>query len=197
MCEKKIAPFDMKNIPYVVDVVVPMWSPPVGDSEFRRFDVEYIVRSSIFENDYRFQLDECGRFCAATFFAEKGDLSSVDKWYGENIDRFPEELRKATRMSREYIEWMDGRTFGMMEDDDIKLSLFVSRKKGCGSKLLGSVCEKLRADGKKNLYLWTDCDCDWQWYLRHGFSMVSEAVYDAFSDEIYGNYRTFIFRKKI
>ena len=41
----------MKNIPYVVDVVVPMWSPPVGDSEFRRFDVEYIVRSSIFEND--------------------------------------------------------------------------------------------------------------------------------------------------
>ena len=34
-----VRPFEMKNLPLAVDVVVPLWSPPVGDDEFKRFDV--------------------------------------------------------------------------------------------------------------------------------------------------------------
>ena len=49
---KKISPFEMKNIPFILDVVVPLWSPPTGDEAFKRFNVEYIVRNNIFENDY-------------------------------------------------------------------------------------------------------------------------------------------------
>ena len=52
----RLEPFDKKNLPLVVDVVEPLWYPPVGDKEFKRFNVEYIVRNNIFENAYRFQL---------------------------------------------------------------------------------------------------------------------------------------------
>ncbi len=46
----KIQPFDMNNIPLFLDVLVPLWSPPFGDAEFKRFNVEYIMRNNIFEN---------------------------------------------------------------------------------------------------------------------------------------------------
>ena len=37
----------MKNIPLLLDVLVPLWSPPVGDDAFKRFNVEYIMRNNI------------------------------------------------------------------------------------------------------------------------------------------------------
>ena len=65
-------------------------------------------------------------------------------------------------MSRDYIEEMDKKTFDMMNDDDIKMTIYVSRKHGYGSKLLNELCEQLKDQGYKNLYLWTDCECDWE-----------------------------------
>ena len=50
-----LEPFKIENLPLVVDVVAPLWFPPVGNEEFKRFNVEYIVRNNICENDYRFQ----------------------------------------------------------------------------------------------------------------------------------------------
>ena len=46
----KIQPFEMKNIPLILDVVIPMWSPPMENMTFRRFYVENIVRNNCFEN---------------------------------------------------------------------------------------------------------------------------------------------------
>ena len=54
----KIQPFDMKNIPLMLEVVVPMWSPPTEVMNFRRFYVEGIIRRNYFENDLHYQLVE-------------------------------------------------------------------------------------------------------------------------------------------
>ncbi len=193
----KIQPFDMKNIPLVLDVLVPLWSPPVGDAEFKRFNVEYIVRNNIFENDYNYQLvDESGAILAAAFFARKGDENCAAEWFAKNSARFPDNLKIASVMSRTYIELMDSRTFDCMNSDDIKLSLFVSRKRGCGAMLLNAICEQLRAQDWKDLYLWTDCDCNWHWYETHGYSLVRKDLYEPFSDE-HEEYWTYVFRKQI
>ena len=192
----KIQPFDMKNIPLILDVLVPLWSPPVGDAEFKRFNVEYIVRNNIFENEYNYQLvDGNGTLLAALFFARKGDKTRAAEWFAKSSARFSDKLKHASGMSRTYIELMDSRTFGCMNDDDIKLSLFVSIKRGCGATLLDAVCGQLREQGWKNLYLWTDCDCNWHWYETHGYSLVRQDVYEPFSDE--HEYLTYVFKKQI
>ncbi len=194
-----LEPFKMKNLPLVVDVVEPLWFPPVGDKEFKRFNVEYIVRNNICENDYRFQLVEEGTqndiLCAA-FFARKGDYSIVEEWFSRESQRFPDEWRKASGMSKTYLTMMDERTLSLMNDDDIKLSLFVSRRPGAGSQILELTFEQLKSEGWKNLYLWTDCDCNWEWYIKHGFTLIQEDTYEPFSSKD-NDYKTYIFKRKL
>ena len=195
----RLESFNFENLPLIVDVVEPLWFPPVGDKEFKRFNVEYIVRNNICENDYRFQLvDENAQneILAAAFFARKGDSSIVEEWFARESQRFPEKWRAASGMSKIYLSLMDERTLKLMNEDDIKLSLFISRRHCAGSLILEKTCEKLKTEGWKNLYLWTDCDCNWQWYIKHGFTLVQEDTYEPFSDE-HQDYKTWIFKRKI
>lgn len=191
-----IQPFDTKNIPLILDVVVPLWSPPVGTDEFKRFNVEYIVRRNFFENQYNFELvDSDGNFLSSAFFARKNDFSNAQKWFAKNSVRFPDDYKVASKKSNDFCEMMDVRTLSFMNDDDIKLSLFISRKHGAGIILLDELIARLGAQGWKNLYLWTDCECNWLWYKKHGFTLVEESVYEPFSTE--EDYKTFIFKRKI
>jgi len=194
----KLMTFNENNLPLVIDVVEPLWSPPVGDAAFKRFNVEFIVRNSISENDYHFELVDSlsGNLLAAAFFTRKGDACKVEEWYEKECQRFPEELKVATNMSRTYLRQMDERTLSLMQEDDIKLSLFISRKPGAGVQLLNQLCQKLKEEGWKNLFLWTDVDCNWEWYEKHGFTLVEEGSYEPFSDEN-EDYKTYIFKKKL
>ena len=194
-----LQPFEMKNLPLIVDVVEPLWYPPVGDKTFKRFNVEYIVRNNICENDYRFQLfdeEDSNEILSAAFFARKNDKSLVEKWFANESQRFPEEWRKASLMSKTYLTMMDDLTLSLMNEEDIKLSLFISRKPGAGSQILEQISGLLKDQGWKNLYLWTDCDCNWQWYIKHGFTLVQENTYEPFSSKDQ-DYKTYIFKRKL
>lgn len=197
-----IQPFAKKNLPHILDVVVPLWSPSDWSMEFRKFNVEYIIRNNLYDNNLHYQLveqnEETGenQFCAMTFFARKGDVCKAQDWFESESKRFPAELLKSSEMSRAYIEMMDKKTFDLMNEDDIKLTLYVSCKKGCGSKLLNEICHQLKNQGYKNLYLWTDCECNWEWYTEHGYELLEEAVYQPFSSEN-EDFKTFIFRKPL
>ena len=208
----EIQPFDMKNIPLMLEVVVPMWSPPLENMDFRRFYVEHIIRNNYFENDLHYQLVEksseragaCSayagshdEFTSMAFFARKSDICKADDWYLEEAKKYPPELLLSTELGKAYIELMDEKTRAFMKDDDIQLTLYISRKKGCGSKLLNELCDRLRNQGWKNLYLWTDCECDWEWYTDHGYELVSKDVYGPFSEEDGKDYLTYIFRKAL
>ena len=202
----EIQPFDMKNIPLMLEVVVPMWSPPVEDMDFRRFYVEHIIRNNYFENDLHYQLmeksgdrssDEISQFTAMAFFARKIDICKAEDWYTEEAKKYPPELLCSTQLGKSYIELMDEKTRAFMNDDDIQLTLYISRKKGCGSKLLNELCGQLRAQGWKNLYLWTDCECNWEWYTDHGYELVSKDVYEPFTEQDGEDYLTYIFRKAL
>ena len=198
----EIQPFDMKNIPLMLEVVVPMWSPPAEDINFRRFYVEGIIRRNYFENDFHYQLierapDGNSQFTAMAFFAHKNDVCKADDWYAEEAKKYPPELLSSTQLGKSYIELMDEKTRAFMHDDDIQLTLYISRKKGCGSKLLNELCGQLKAQGWKNLYLWTDCECNWEWYTNHGYELVSKDVYGPFSEEDGKDYLTYIFRKAL
>lgn len=58
------------------------------------------------------------------------------------------------------------------------------------------VCEQLKSEGWKNLYLWTDYDCNWEWYIKHGFTLIQEDIYEPFSSKD-NDYKTYIFKRKL
>lgn len=198
----EIQPFDMKNIPLMLEVVVPMWSSPDWDMDFRRFYVEHIIRSNYFENEYHYQLvekagDGTSQFCAMAFFARKNDICKAENWYNLESKKFPQNLQRSTKLGKAYIELMDEKTRAFMKNNDIQLTLYISRKKGCGSKLLNELCDRLRAQGWKNLYLWTDCECDWEWYIDHGYELVAKDIYEPFTEQNGEDYLTYIFKKAL
>ena len=77
-----------------------MWSPSIGDEEFRRFDVEYILRNNLFDNTLHYELVEhneqtgLDEFCAVAFFARKGDVCRAEEWFAVESKKYPEELKK-------------------------------------------------------------------------------------------------------
>lgn len=194
----KLKPFNEKNLPLLVDRVLPLWSPPVGDDDFKRFNVEFIVRNNIAENNYHFELLEAAsdQLLAAAFFTRKGDSCKVEEWYEKESLSFPCELKAANDLTRAYLRMMDQRTLSLMQADDIKLSLFISLQPGAGGQLLQDLSHKLHGEGWKNIYLWTDCECNWAWYEKHGFALVEEGSYQPFCHQDQ-DFKTYIYRKRL
>lgn len=193
--------FDMKNLPQVVEVVLPLWCPPSDDEAFVRMDVEFIVRNNIFQPKFSFQLADKRRspeneLLSAAFFTLKDDTNTARDWLDEQAKNVTAPQKASLEMVKTYLEYMDKKALSFMNGDDIKLSLYVSRKRGCGSALLEKVLPRLAAMGYKNLYLWTDSDCNWKWYVDHGYQLVSKEVYGPFS-EPGRDYTTFVFKKPL
>ena len=193
--------FDMKNLPQVVDVVLPLWAPPSDDEAFARLDVEFIVRNNIYQPRLSFQLADKMRspeneLLSAAFFTLKDDTTTAHDWLCKNSRDCSESQKASLKMVKAYLEYMDKKALSFMNGDDIKLSLYVSRKHGMGSALLEKLLPRLAAKGYKNLYLWTDSDCNWKWYVNHGYQLVSKEVYAPFS-EPGRDYTTFVFKKPL
>ncbi|MBO7122384.1 MAG: GNAT family N-acetyltransferase [Treponema sp.] len=193
--------FDMKNLPQVVEVVLPLWCPPSDDEAFVRMDVEFIVRNNIYQPSFSFQLADKRRshkdeLLSAAFFTLKDDTNMAREWLDEQAKNVTASQKASLEMVKTYLEYMDKKALSFMNGDDIKLSLYVSRKRGCGAALLEKVLPRLAAKGYKNLYLWTDSDCNWKWYVNHGYQLVSQEVYGPFS-EPGRDYTTFVFKKPL
>ena len=194
-----IHPFNMKNFYQIVDFVKPLWSFSEWEDSFRRFYVEIILRNSFFENDLTFQITDKKnpqKLCSAIFFQKKSDSNNLQRWISEKSENFSEAQKQSVKLGTEYLEFMDSKVYSLMNQNDIKLSLFVGLEKGFGSVIFEELWDYLKNQGYKNMYLWTDCDCNWKWYLKKGFDLIEEIVYEKFND---GNnkYKAFIFKKKI
>lgn len=193
--------FDMKNLPQVVDVVLPLWAPPSDDEAFARLDVEFIVRNNIYQPRLSFQLADKKRspdneLLSAAFFTLKDGANTARDWLSQNSRACTDSQKASLKMVKAYLEYMDKKALSFMESDDIKLSLYVSRKRGMGAALLEKLLPRLAAKGYKNLYLWTDSDCNWKWYVNHGYLLVSQEVYAPFSGPG-RDYTTFVFKKPL
>ena len=195
--------FDDANISKILDQVAPDWSPPDADMDFKRFYAEYTVRHNIWDASYSLQAsDDQGNFLAACFAAPKDaqeGLEKADKWLLEKTDggkNLSEEKKFSFSLSKKYLSMMDNKCSNLMTDDDIKLVLFVSCHKGAGYPLLEKFKKILKAQGYKNIYLWTDSDCNWDWYNRRGYELLEQEIYQPFSreDEPYYYY---IFRQSL
>jgi len=56
--------------------------------------------------------------------------------------------------------------------------------------------KKLKQEGVKWVYLWTDSWCNWQYYPRHDFEQIGKGILPEFSDDN-EKYYYYMFRKQI
>lgn len=187
--------FNPENIPQIVNRVFDLWSPDYDDDNFRRTYVEMVVRHNIAENDMQFQLTENGKLRAITFAEKKDEENSIENWYQDQYKKLSADQQIYFKNGREYLHMMDKKTFAYMNEDDVKLSLFVSLQAGYGKEILSQAMEFFRSRGFKNMFLWTDCECNVDWYFQHGYELVDESIYEPFSyDE---DYKTYVFKKEL
>ena len=191
--------FDFNNSKFLnalIDRVVELWSPPTEDMAFRRLYVEAIIRQNAADNDMQFQLSENDGLCSIAFASRLGEHTPWYGWWQEKFDALPEEFQKMLSLSRDYLSMMDEKTYRYMNEDDVKLSLFVSTKPGWGKPVLEGAVNYFRTKGFANMYLWTDCECNVEWYVSRGYELVEEGTYEPFSTPE-EPYKTFIFRKNL
>lgn len=73
-----------------------------------------------------------------------------------------------------YLEICGNEIKNIINNDDIILGLFVSIQKGCGQQLLAKLVETCKAKNIKNIYLWTDTTCDYEYYKKNNFVLLKE-----------------------
>lgn len=188
--------FDFNNMNFLVDRVKDLWSAPDSEDSFRRIYAEQVIRMDMHENNYQFQICENNELRAIACASRKGDKVSSENWWNAQYEKLSSEQQFSFKLSREYLSMMDKKAYSFMGENDIKLDLFISTKTGWGKKILEPVMEYFKQQGFKNLYLWTDCECNVDWYFDHGYELVEEDVYEPFSREN-ENYKTYIFKKEI
>lgn len=184
--------FDFKYMPALIERVYNLWTPPHADENFRVIYAESIIRQDMHDNNMQFQLTKDGQLMAIACASRKGEKNSAELWWNEQFAKLSDEQKISFNMGRDYIAFMDKKTFAFMNEDDVKLNMFISTQKGWGKKLLDEVIANLKQAGFKNLFLWTDEDCNVDWYINHNYQLVSEDVYELFSSE--EDYKTYIFK---
>lgn len=74
----------------------------------------------------------------------------------------------------DYLELCGSEVKKIMAEDDIMLCLFVSVQKGFGRELLAKLTETCIENGIKNIFLWSDTTCDYEYYSKNNFILVKE-----------------------
>ncbi|MBQ4235560.1 MAG: hypothetical protein II716_01830 [Treponema sp.] len=178
---------------------------------FSRRYVEVIVCTNMHINDMQFMMTEktagkasISELKAIAFAAAKSDKSD-GSWFFKFLEEASSRERNIFQTGRRYLNYMEEKTFSLMKNDDVKLCLFVSMERGWGSRILSEAVKEFKARGYKNMLLWTDCECNVQWYFDNGWELVNEEEYEPFSRETGGSgkktgddrkqYMTYIFKK--
>jgi len=191
-----LEPFDFRNMPALVERIKDLWAPLDAEEHFRQIYAESVIRQDMHDNEMQFQLTENGQLRAIACASRKGEKNSAEVWWQEQFKTLSRDQQVMFNHCRNYLNRMDEKAYGFMNNDDVKLDMFISIKTGWGKKLLNEAIEYYSQQGFKNLFLWTDCECNVDWYFSHGYELVDEGVYEPFSkkDE---DYKTYVFMRKI
>lgn len=192
----EIKQFDFSNMNILVDRVLDIWTPPKADEVFKRIYAEAVIRQDMHNNQMQFQITENNELRAIACASVKNEQNNASDWWNEQYKNLNPEQQFAFKLSKDYLNLMDKKTYDFMDENDIKLDLFISAKKGWGKKILEHAINSFKQASFRNLYLWTDSDCNVDWYISHNYELVKQDIYEPFSTEN-EEYKTFIFKKKL
>ena len=133
------------------------------------FTLEYYYLNETFS----FALDENG--LNVFFFADtKKDKNESINTFKTRINTLNEKDKITALNLLDYVESTGNEVKSVMSEDDLMMGLFISTQKGGGKMLLSKLVEGACKNGVKNIYLWTDTTCDFDYYQKNNFTLVKE-----------------------
>ena len=194
--------FDFNNINQVVNRVTDCWGLQNAPQNIRRLYAEAVVRLDMHDNKMQFQLtnpmlpSQKASLMAIACSSTKNEKPNADIWWNKIFPMLNSRQQQAFSTCRNYLAMMDQKVYSLMTQTDVKLDLFISTAPGWGKKLLNPVFDFYRQQGFKTVYLWTDCECNVDWYFKNNYQLVNKESYEPFSHNGQ-EYWTYIFKKAL
>jgi len=193
-----IKQFTQEGIDLVAKMAAGVWGKEQGahSSEVARIFCQHLTRYSLYSADLAFQAEDEEGLQAIAFAWLPGDTNDAASWLRSQLPNMTNEEQQTLLTNERYLTRTDAELQSKMLPNSAKLSFFISQKPGYGTPVLNALIELLRQRGVEWLYLWTDCTCNWQYYVNHGYEKIGEGVAPEFSTDK-EDYTYYMFRKRI
>ena len=152
------------------------------------FTLEYYYLNKTFS----FALDDDG-LKGLVFASSKTDKNSSVENFKREIQTLSDNDKITALNLLDYLENTGKEVKSVMNEYDLMMGLFISTQKGGGKMLLSKLVETAKENGIKNIYLWTDTACDYDYYQKNKFTLVKEIENQVNDKKI----NTLIFKKEI
>src|SRR5690606_23191029 len=118
------------------------------------------------------------------------------EWVGQQRKKFTAAERTIMDNQIDYLGKSDDLLATYLTDNDLKIALIISNKRGYGTEILNHFIKESQAKGKDSIYLWTDSSCNHGYYPKWGFEEIL-CVDNANANSFDEAYRTLFYCKKI
>ncbi len=195
----EIQKFTELDIKEAAELAFPIWGEEHAKNgkEFGLLMCEYIVRYGWLNKDYAFKIVENGEMIGCVLAGKITDKSTYNEWLDEHTPTMNQAQLDEALALRSYFVQTGPKVYSQMNaDTDLYLSFFFSSKQGCGKILVNEIIQLAKADGYKNLYLWTDSSCNHEYYARNGYTLASKFKSNEWATDK-NDYLTYIYKKSI
>lgn len=194
----EIESFKLADIDEAAKLTYDIWGDELKAEslKFRHFVYEAMVRYYCRNTDYSFKLvDDNARMQAFLLAAKAGEHNHSGEWFLRQVYKFSQRERQLAQGYLRYLHYNGDQMLKRAKRDDLMLCLFLSKVSGGGKSLLQNVELKAKETGVRRMLLWADATCDYDYYLRRGFSQA-----DTFTNNVLpemGNLPTIVYSKEL
>ncbi len=153
---------------------------------------DFTLKYYYLNKTFSFALDDDG-LKGLVFASSKTDKNSSVENFKTEIQTLSDNDKITALNLLDYLENTGKEVKLVMNEYDLMMGLFISTQKGGGKMLLSKLVETAKENGIKNIYLWTDTACDYDYYQKNKFMLVKEIENQVNDKKI----NTLIFKKEI
>ena len=153
---------------------------------------DFTLKYYYLNKTFSFALDDDG-LKGLVFASSKTDKNSSVENFKTEIQTLSDNDKITALNLLDYLENTGKKVKLVMNEYDLMMGLFISTQKGGGKMLLSKLVETAKENGIKNIYLWTDTACDYDYYQKNKFTLVKEIENQVNDKKI----NTLIFKKEI
>lgn len=157
---------------------------------------ECIIRHNFTDADLSFKISDDNEIKGVIFGTRKGKIIDLSDWVKKQSENMTPKEHFLLDKLYKYMDEADQNTLSEMSHEDVKLSLFISLKKGYGKELLNTIVQEFHKHNFKKMYLWTDTSCNHDYYPNHGFTLATK-YRDSHYSTNENDYITYIYWKPI
>lgn len=197
MLKIRLSKFTLTDIPQAAYLTKLTWGEEISLTNESLKDVLYeaMVRYYFRSEEFSFKLKDEHGMQGFLLAAPLHERDKSQAWLKGALAPFGDKEQDLVYNYLRYLSYNGQKVRALVQDDDLILYLFLSRKAGVGSKLLKNIEVVAQAQGINKLYLWADATCDYEYYKKRGYSACLQFTNDIFAD--LGEQETWIYSKNV